>query len=103
MVNLKRRTLIGACAFVIGVGPLVFASPAAADCPYGTVQSRFAGVCTAGSAPGAPSGPTVPIAAGSPATSSGPPGSGFNYVDGIPCNSAHASECLGLSMSQPGH
>jgi hypothetical protein len=104
MVTLKRRILIGAYAFAIGVGPLAFASPASADssCPYGTVPTKFAGVCTSGVAAGSPSGPTVPITAGSP-PSAGPPGSGFGYVDGIPCNSEHQSQCIGLSMSQPQH
>jgi hypothetical protein len=100
MVTLKRAILMGVCASAVGLGPLAIASSASADgsCPYGTVPTRFSGVCTSGVAGGAPSGPTVPIAAGS---LPGPPGNGFTTVDGIPCNSTHAGDCIGLSKSQP--
>jgi hypothetical protein len=102
MVTLKRAILMGVCAAAVGLGPLAIASSASADgsCPYGTVPTRFSGVCTSGVAGGAPSGPTVPIPPGS-SSSSGPPGTGFTTVDGIPCNSAHASTCIALSQSQP--
>lgn len=100
MVTLKRAILTGVCAAAVGLGPIAIASPAAADCPYGTVPTRFPGVCTSGVAGGAPSGPTVPIPAGS-SPSTGSPGTGFPSVNGIPCNSAHASTCIGLSENQP--
>lgn len=102
MVTLNRAILIGVCSAAIGLGPLVVAPSASADCPYGTVPTRFPGVCTSGVSGGAPSGPTVPIPAGAP-SSTGQDASGFTTVDGIPCNSAHASECIGLQLSQPNH
>jgi hypothetical protein len=98
----KRGILIGVCAAAVGLGPIAIASPASADnCPYGTVPTHFSGVCTSGAGGGAPpSGPTTPLPP-SFSSSTGLPGTGFTTVDGIPCNSAHSSECIGLAMSQP--
>ncbi len=57
-----KRLLIGACAVALTSGSLVLAAPASADCPNGTVQSRFPpGVCTSGPAGGqAPPGDRPP-------------------------------------------
>jgi hypothetical protein len=92
-----RNVLVGACALTLGFGSLAVAAPANADCPAGTVATHFNGVCVAapsGSQQGAP-------AFVNPSTVGGgaPPGSGFSYVDGIPCNMNHASTCIGLSAN----
>jgi len=84
------------------MGSFAVAAPAAADsCPYGTVPTRFPGVCTQGQAGGAaPPAITVPISGSDNSTISTPPGSGFSTVDGIPCNPQHSSTCIALSQSQ---
>ncbi|MGX9789353.1 hypothetical protein [Mycobacterium sp. MMS18-G62] len=92
---MKRGILI-ACTFATVLGSLSVAAPAAADgCPYGTLPTRFPGVCSAGQG-GAPPAPIVVAPTGSVPTTA--PGSAFTSVDGIPCNQQHISTCIGLSQ-----
>jgi hypothetical protein len=96
----KRGILVACCTFATVMGSLAVASPASADgCPYGTVPTRFPGVCTEGQA-GSEAPPAIIVP---PSGSSGPvdPGGGFASVDGIPCNPKHSGTCIGLS--QNGH
>jgi hypothetical protein len=94
MVLVTRGLMLFGCAAAIAVGPLVVASPAVAQgCPWGTVQTRFDGVCTAGG-PGnpaaSPSGPSLNSVQGAP----GQVGS----VNGIPCTPEHYGTCLAMSQ-----
>jgi hypothetical protein len=91
-----KRAILIACTFITVVGSLAVAGPAEADgCPYGTLPTRFPGVCTAGQG-GTPAAPIVVAPTGSvPET---PPGSAFTSVDGIPCNQRHIGTCIGLSQ-----
>jgi hypothetical protein len=83
--------------FATVIGSLAVAAPAAADgCPYGTLPTRFPGVCTAGQGGAQPVPIIVPPNA--PDASSTPPGSAFTSVDGIPCNQRHIGTCIGLSQ-----
>lgn len=94
MVSVMRGFVFFGCAAAIAAGPLVVASPAAAQgCPWGTVQTRFDGVCTAGG-PGnpaaSPSGPSLNTVQGGP----GQVGS----VNGVPCTPEHYGTCLAMSQ-----
>ena len=98
---MKRSIVVGCCSAAIVMGSLAVAAPAAADgCPYGTVPTKFPGVCTAGQAGGAPAQVVVPPAAspgGANVTSL--PGSGLTSVNGIPCTPEHLGTCIGLQQS----
>jgi hypothetical protein len=97
----RRKVLIAGGVAAIFLGPLAVASPAAADgCPYGTVPTRFSGVCTSGVAGGIQNSPPSVNAPDLPGP---PPGSPFATVDGIPCTPEHLGACIGLSQSQPNH
>ena len=94
---MMRNLFVGGCAVTLGLGSLAVAAPASADCPDGTVATHFTGVCVAAPA-GSQQG--VPAVVNPSNVSAGPPpGSGFSYVDGIPCNMNHASTCIGLSAN----
>ena len=92
-----EKLAVAGCALALGLGSLLTAGPASADCPDGTVPTHFNGVCVA-----APSGSSqgVPAFINPSNVAAGPPaGSGFTYVDGIPCNMNHSSTCIGLSQN----
>ena len=94
---MKRGILITCCTVATAFGSLAVASPAAADgCPYGTVPTRFPGVCTQGQA-GAPppAGITVPPQGAEAVTMPGQ----FPTVNGIPCNVEHAVTCYAMSQN----
>ncbi|EHB54970.1 hypothetical protein MycrhDRAFT_2164 [Mycolicibacterium rhodesiae JS60] len=89
-----KRLLIGASAVVLTTGSLVFAAPASADCPSGTVQSRFPGVCVAGQ-----SGGQIPQAIGPDnVTTNIQPGQ-IPTMNGIPCNLWHSTTCWGMAQN----
>jgi hypothetical protein len=93
----KRGILITCCTVATALGSLAVASPAAADgCPYGTVPTRFPGVCTQGQGGAPPAGITVPPQGAAGAVNT--PGQ-FPTVDGIPCNQRHLGTCIGLSQN----
>lgn len=102
MVGMKRGILVFGCAAAFAVAPLVAASPAAAkECPYGTVPTRFDGVCVQGQSGGlAPGGPTVPIEASSPGANIVNNPNGFGTVNGVPCTPEHMGSCIGMIQSQ---
>jgi hypothetical protein len=92
----KRVILLGCCALATVVGSLAPASPAAADdCPYGTLPTRFPGVCTAGQGGGAPPAAIVVPPQGADITT--PPGQ-FATINGIPCNQQHFATCYAMSQ-----
>jgi hypothetical protein len=97
----KRRILVGCGTAAIVLGSLSVAAPASADgCPYGTVPTRFPGVCTAGQGGGSPAQVVVPPSAGGGgAAVTTLPGSGLTSVDGIPCTPEHQGTCIGLSQN----
>ena len=91
-----RAILVGCGTLATVLGSLAVASPAAADgCPYGTVPTRFPGVCTQGQA-GAPppAGITVPPQGAEAVTMPGQ----FPTVNGIPCNQQHFATCYAMSQ-----
>jgi hypothetical protein len=94
----KRGILITCCTFATALGSLAVASPASADgCPYGTVPTRFPGVCTQGQAGAAPpAGITVPPQGADVATMPGQ----FPTMNGIPCNEQHFATCYAMSQNQ---
>ena len=93
---MKRGILIACCTVATALGSLAVASPAAADgCPYGTVPTRFPGVCTQGQAGrSAPPAITVPPQG---ADAVHMPGQ-FATVNGIPCNEEHFATCYAMSQ-----
>jgi hypothetical protein len=90
-----KRLLIGAGAVVLTSGSLVFAAPASADCPNGTVPTRFPGVCTAGQS----GGQQIPQAIGpSDVTTNFQPNQ-IPTMNGIPCNLWHANTCWAMAQN----
>ena len=93
-----KRAILGCCCILATVfGPLAVASPAVADgCPYGTVPTRFPGVCTQGQT-GAPppAGITVPPQGAEAVTMPGQ----FPTMNGIPCNEKHFATCYAMSQN----
>jgi hypothetical protein len=94
--TVKRGILIACCTFATALGSLAVASPAAADgCPYGTVPTRFPGVCTGGQAgSAAPPAITVPPQGAGVVTMPGQ----FATINGIPCNQRHFGTCYAMSQ-----
>ena len=101
MINVKRGILIFGCAAAFAAGPLVVASPAMAkDCPFGTVATRFDGVCSPGTGGfGAPP-VVIPPDASMPSANVVNNPNGFGSVNGIPCTPEHMGTCIGLQQSQ---
>jgi hypothetical protein len=91
----KRGLLLGCCTVATVMGSLAVASPATADgCPYGTVPTRFPGVCTQGQGGAPPPALTVPPAG---ADTTNLPGQ-FPTINGIPCNQQHFATCYAMSQ-----
>ena len=98
MVSLKRGVLVFGCAVAFVAAPLVVASPASADCPWGTKPTRFEGVCISGAGGGsAPVIPVPPPAGGGPNIVNNP--NGFDTVNGVPCTPEHYAACYGMSQN----
>ena|SRR5690349_1423960 len=99
MVN--RSVLVAAAAFATVMGSMAVAAPAVADnsCPYGTVPTKFPGVCTQGVGGGGPAAITVPVQGSNSADVAQLPGQ-IPTINGIPCNLEHAVTCY--AMQQPG-
>ena len=89
-----RRILIGACAVVLTSGSLAFAAPASADCPSGTVPTRFPGVCVAGQ-----SGRQIPQAIGPSDVTTNIQPNQIPTMNGIPCNLTHSVTCWGMAQN----
>jgi hypothetical protein len=91
-----RSILVACCTLATVMGSLAVASPAAADgCPYGTVPTRFPGVCTQGQAgSSAPAAITVPPSGADVVNMPGQ----FATINGIPCNQQHIGTCIALSQ-----
>ena len=91
VVGVKRSLVILGCSVAFAAGPLVVASPAAADCPWGTKPTRFEGVCIAGAGGG-----ICADTAGAPVQwrpRLQPERTGF-LLYGIPCTAEHYGLCL---------
>ena len=93
---MKRGILLAFCTFATVMGSLAVASPAAADgCPYGTVPTRFPGVCTGGQAgSAAPPAIIVPPSGSQPTNLPGQ----FATINGIPCNQEHIGTCIAMAQ-----
>lgn len=90
----RRRIFIAASAAALVSGSVAFAAPAAADCPAGTVPTRFPGVCVAGQ-----SGGQIPQAIGpSDVTTNFQPNQ-IPTMNGIPCNLNHSVTCWGMAQN----
>ncbi|MCX2929423.1 hypothetical protein ORI20_04005 [Mycobacterium sp. CVI_P3] len=91
---MKQRILIAAGVVSLALGSVAFAAPASADCPAGTVPTRFPGVCTAGQ-----SGGQLPQAIGpSDVTTNFQPNQ-IPSMNGVPCNWNHAVTCWGMAQN----
>jgi hypothetical protein len=97
-MNVKRKVVIFGCAVAFAAAPLVVASPAAADCPWGTKPTRFEGVCISGAGGGTAPIPPVPPPSGGGAQIVNNP-NGFDTVNGIPCTPEHYGVCYGLAQN----
>lgn len=98
MVAVKRGILVFGCAVAFAAAPLVVASPAAADCPWGTKPTRFEGVCVSGQGGG--SAPTPPVPPSSSGVNIVNNPNGVGSVNGIPCTAEHYGTCQALIQSQ---
>jgi hypothetical protein len=91
----KRAILVGCATLATVFGPLAVASPAAADgCPYGTVPTRFPGVCTQGQGGAPPPAITVPQQGADVVSLPGQ----FQTINGIPCTQEHFGTCYAMSQ-----
>jgi hypothetical protein len=98
MVSFKRGVLVFGCAAAFVAAPLVVASPASADCPWGTKPTRFSGVCISGAGGGsAPVIPVPPAAGGGAQIVNNP--NGFDTVNGVPCTPEHYGVCYGMAQN----
>ena len=98
MVSVKRGVLVFGCAVAFVAAPLVVASPASADCPWGTKPTRFEGVCISGAGGGsAPVIPVPPAAGGGAQIVNNP--NGFDTVNGVPCTPEHYGVCHGMAQN----
>jgi hypothetical protein len=98
MVSVKRGVLVFGCAVAFVAAPLVVASPASADCPWGTKPTRFEGVCISGAGGGsAPVIPVPPAAGGGAQIVNNP--NGFDTVNGVPCTPEHYGVCYGMAQN----
>jgi hypothetical protein len=98
MVSFKRGVLVFGCAAAFVAAPLVVASPASADCPWGTKPTRFSGVCISGAGGGsAPVIPVAPPAGGGPTVVNNP--NGYDTVNGIPCTPEHWAVCYAQTQN----
>ena len=102
MINVKRAMMVLGCAAAFAAAPVIVASPAAAkDCPWGTVPTKFEGVCVQGQAGGfgAP-GVVVPPQASSGGAVVDENFNGYGSVNGIPCTPGNVGKCIALQQSQ---
>jgi len=98
MVSVKRGVLVFGCAMAFVAAPLVVASPASADCPWGTKPTRFEGVCISGAGGGsAPVIPVPPSSGGGAQIVNNP--NGFDTVNGVPCTPEHYGVCYGMAQN----
>src|SRR3954451_2672978 len=98
MVSVKRGVLVFSCAVVFVAAPLVVASPASADCPWGTKPTRFEGVCISGAGGGsAPVIPVPPSSGGGAQIVDNP--NGVDIVTGVPCTTEHYGVCYGRTQN----
>jgi len=98
MVNWKRGVLVVGSAVAFVAAPLMVASPAQAECPWGTKPTRFEGVCISGSGGGsAPIVPVPPAAGGGAKIVNNP--NGFDTVNGVPCTPEHYGVCYGMAQN----
>ena len=82
------------CSVALASGSLALAAPAAADCPSGTVPTRFPGVCVAGQ-----SGGQVPQAVGPSDVSTNFAPNQIPTMNGVPCNWQHWGTCWGMAQN----
>jgi len=98
MVSVKRGVLVFGCAMAFVAAPLVVASPASADCPWGTKPTRFEGVCISGAGGGsAPVIPVPPPSGGGAQIVNNP--NGFDTVNEVPCTPEHYGVCYGMAQN----
>jgi hypothetical protein len=91
----RRRIFIAAAAAALVSGSVAFAAPASADCPNGTVPTRFPGVCVAGQS----GGQQIPQAIGpSDVTTNFQPNQ-IPTMNGIPCNLWHSVTCWAMAQN----
>lgn len=98
MVSVKRGVVVFGCAVAFVAAPIVVASPASAECPWGTKETRFEGVCVSGAGGGqAPIVPVPPPAGGGAKIVNNP--NGFDTVNGVPCTPENYGACIAMSQN----
>ena len=98
MLNWKRGVLVVGSAVAFVGAPLVVASPASAECPWGTKPTRFEGVCISGAGGGSAPIPPVPPPAGGGAKIVNNP-NGYDTVNGVPCTPEHYAVCYRMAQN----
>ncbi|WP_059014764.1 hypothetical protein [Mycobacterium sp. M26] len=91
---MKRHIHVGTCVAALVLGSIAVAAPASADCPSGTVPTRYPGVCTAGQSRG---GPPQVINPGDVTTNIQP--NQIPTMNGVPCNINHFGTCWGFAQN----
>ena len=96
-MTVNRRLLVGTGVVSLALSSVAvgFASPASADCPAGTVQTRFPGVCVAGQS----GGQQIPQAMPPSDISSNAQPNQIPTMNGIPCNLNHSVTCWGMAQN----
>src|SRR3954462_8512876 len=98
MVSGTRGVLVFGCTVTFVAATLVVASPASADCPWGTKPTRCEGVSSSGAGCGSAPGVPVPPPAGGGAQIVNNP-NGFDTVNGVPCTPEHYGVCYGMAQN----
>lgn len=101
MVTVKRGVVVFGFAVAFAAAPLVVAPTAMAECPWGTKQTHFEGVCISGSGGGAAPVIPVPPPAGGGATVVNNQ-NGYGTVNGVPCNDEHWGACQAMIQNGGG-
>ncbi len=97
MANLKHTIVVGVFAVSAVLGQLAVAAPAEAKrCPSGTVQTKFEGVCVAGSSGGGGAPAVQPPSGGGPNIQNLP--GQVPSVNGIPCTIEHYATCYAMTQ-----
>ncbi|BDY30839.1 hypothetical protein MMAG44476_03037 [Mycolicibacterium mageritense DSM 44476 = CIP 104973] len=95
MATMKHAVVLCGFAVAAALGPVVLAAPAQAkNCPPGTTQTRFEGVCVKGASGG--NAVVAPAAGGGPQISQLP--GQLPTVNGVPCTPEHYGTCYGMAQ-----
>jgi hypothetical protein len=96
-MSVRMMGVVG-CAAALAASAVLVAAPASAkNCPSGTSQTRWEGVCTQSGS----NGPAyLPPSASAPGANVVLNPNGFSTVNGIPCTPENYGKCIALQQSQ---